>query len=505
MGVPSLVSAKRHAGPGLRAAHFATALVDAGHQVLLLAVVGEDEDISQATSRPESTDGVTVEFLFERDLFSRAQRARIERFAPQAVVGATVYAASLAARLRLAVPLWADVFGDLMAEAQAKAVRTESDWSLVHFWTLLRDVLENADRFSAVSEAQAHALVGQLGLAGRLSARTAGDDLVATIPCAAPPARKVDRRTARRELGYGDSDFVLLASGGVNTWCDVQTLCRGVAEAMRADPRVRLLVTGGGIPGHDDRSHAELLQGLVGLDVARVKVLGWVDSDRLPIIYAASDLALHIEKNLYERRLGAENRVVEWLANGLPCVTTAQSETGRLLVEEGLALRCELGDGADLASVIREAAVESRQERATANAGGWEVQTTGMGRLGASAVRGRAWVIRERGLGDTARPLLEWCQSPRFASDRDGARFLRLGLISHPQSSLEMLEAYVAGLSLREVVRRGTRWVVRRLWASVGAAARRATPPPVNETPPLGKREHDGLRRQSSATDASST
>ena len=481
MGVPGLVAARRHAGPGLRSAHFASALAAEGHEVLLLAVLAQDEVAPDPDAGTAASPN--IEFTTERELLSAAMRARIARFAPEAVVGVTVYGAALAARLGLDVPLWADAFGDIMAEAQAKAARHSNDWSIVHFWTLLRGVLEAADRFSAVSVAQSHALVGQLGLAGRLTCRTAEENLVAVIPCAAGETVGAgDRAAARRELGFGEDDFVLLASGGVNTWCDVETLCRGVGEAMETEPRVHLLVTGGAIPGHDEASHDALLSGLHAMPRSRVHVLGWVDSTRLPGIYAAADLALHVERPLYERRLGAENRVVEWLAHGLACVTTAQSETGAALVAAGLALACRPREPGDLARVIRAAAGVSPAERSTDAARSALAADAASPALAADAassalvadancpalladarVRGREWAARERGFARTAAPLLEWCADPCFARDRDGARLVRLGLLSQPQTSVEMLEAYVAQLPAHEILRRGLRWFARRV------------------------------------------
>jgi glycosyltransferase involved in cell wall biosynthesis len=494
-GLPSLVPAERHAGPGLRSAHFASALAAAGHDVLLLAVLAEDEAApapsdAGATLPPSGTGrGPTeiraprLEFVREWELASPAVRARLARFAPDAVVGATAYASALAARLRLEVPLWADVFGDLMSEAQAKASRTASDWSLVHFWTLMRTVLERGDRFSAVSHAQSHALVGQLGLAGRLSSRTSGEELVSVIACAAeaPAARaechtaradrdaaradrdaaradrdaaQADRDAARRALGFAPDDFVLLVSGGVNTWCDVETLGAGLSMAMTEEPRLRLVATGGAIPGHDEVSHVELRRRLEALPAERVLDLGWIDSRRLASVYAAADLGLVVERPIYERRLGAENRVVEWLAHGLVCATTAASESGAELATAGLSLRCAPGDARGLADVIVAAAGDPvRHEAARV--------------LADARRRGPEWVARERSFAATAAPLLAWCAAPCFARDRDGARLLQLGLVSQPATSAEMLEAYVAELPVREILRRGVRWVFRRAHAAL--------------------------------------
>lgn len=533
MGVPGFVPCSRHAGPGLRTAHFALALSRAGHDVLLVAVLGEDETAPEwpATGRlatpavvrrdareagPHAAPGSSpmrarasgpggaalprVEWTTEAALGGASMRALLARFAPDAVVGVTAYGAALAARLGLDVPLWADVFGDLMAEAQAKAARQQSDWSLAHFWTLLVPVLERADRWSAVSVAQSHALVGQLGLAGRLGARTAGEELVHVIPCAAEAAdAHTDRASARRALGLRGDDVVLLASGGVNTWCDVETLADGVALAMQADARVHLVVTGGAIAGHDETSWPGLAARLGELPAGRVHVLGWVDSGRLAALYAAADLALHVERPLYERRLGAENRVVEWLAHGLACVTTAESEAGALLVREGLAFACRAGDAADLARAIGDALsppVPEGPSAATALAR----ETT---KARAIAARAREWAIRERGYADTARPLLEWGASPSFARDRDGARLVRVGLVSRPETSLAMLEAYVAALPVREIARRGARWLARRAWRAVrpqGAGGATATRDHANEG--RGCPQEAGVARSRKTNDA---
>ncbi len=472
VGVPSLVEAGRHGGPGLRSTHFASAIAAAGHEVLLVAVLAEHEPVPPHPVRV-ADGGLRMELVSERELSSPAVRTRLARFAPDAVVGATAYASALAARLRLDVPLWADVFGDLMAEAQAKAARTASDWSLVHFWTLMRTVLERGDRFSAVSVAQSHALVGQLGLAGRLSSRTSGEELVSVVPCAAEvPAERPDRRAARRALGFAEDDFVLLVSGGVNTWCDVETLGSALGLAMAEEPRLRLLVTGGAIPGHDETSHAELGGRLRALPASRVHDLGWVGSARLPEIYAAADLGLHVERALYERRLGAENRVIEWLAHGLACVTTAASESGAQLVRDGLALGTAAGDAHALAGAILAASREGPHE---------------------ARLRGPAWVARERSFAAAAAPLLAWCAAPCFARDRDGARLLQIGLVSHPSTSAEMLEAYVAELPVGAILRRGMRWLFRRCMAALARLVRSRAAAPSQEQLPAPRRSRSAL------------
>jgi len=476
MGVPAYVAARRHGGPGLRAAHFAHALSRAGADVLALCVRTPGDEVTAPPSGPTGLERVETLFTEERTIAAMTSdgamkrrsgprpsdgagdllRRRIEEFAPQAVVGVTVYGAAMALRLRLDVPLWADVFGDLLSEAQAKAAINGSDWSLVHFWTLLRPVLERADRFSAVSAAQSHALVGQLGIAGRLSARTAGEELVSVIPCAAePPCDLPSRSQARAQLELPGNAFVLLWSGGFNTWCDVDTAAGGIVAAMQQVPDLHLLVSGGTIPGHDDESFGRFR---ATIDAAasvrsRVHLLGWVPSQQVPSLYAASDLGLNIERPLYERRLGAENRVAEWQANGLACVTTALSEAGADLVRRGLAWKVPVADAGSLAACIAELAVAPSL----------------------AADRGRQCrevASNELRFDSTAAALCQWCLAPVRAGDHGSDRFVQLGLLSSPQGSAELLEAYVRQLPMSQLLRRGLRWTLRRGIEAVGAAAR---------------------------------
>lgn len=491
MGVPAYVAARRHGGPGLRAAHFAGALSSAGAQVLALCVCTPADGVELGEAPAGGPRGVETLFVDERALAaislgsaprggasngrlprtSEKLRRRIEAFAPQAVVGVTVYAAALALRLGLDAPLWADVFGDLLCEAQAKAALSGSDWSMVHFWTLLRPVLERADRFSAVSLAQSHALIGQLGLAGRLSGRTAGEELVAVVPCAAEAGIDAPSRAqARAHFGLPDDAFVLLWSGGFNTWCDVDTAADGVAAAVAENPALHLVVSGGTIPGHDEESFGRFRRRIDAAVAAccagrgqgagdaacarsRVHLLGWRASHELPVLYAAADAGLNIEKPLYERRLGGENRVAQWQANGLPCVTTALSESGAELVRRGLGWQVPIADPAALAAKIRELVASASM-------------------VAASGQRAREVAARELGFELTAAALTRWCLAPERAGDHGAERLVRLGLLSRPEASTELLEAYVKELPLWQLLRRGLRWTLRRGLGAASAAAR---------------------------------
>lgn len=451
MGTPDYVASQHHAGPGLRSGHFATALAEDGCQVLVLAVNHEGAAALAPELRIGSPERVTTYAVSEASLSGAAVAALISEFDPHCLVAVTVYAAKLAVEADLSLPLWADVFGDMMAEAQAKAALSGSDWPLMHFWSLLVPVLERADAFSAVSSRQADALIGQLGLAGRLTAATAGDELVAVIPCAARAALPLAEGggATLRGASIPQDALMLLWSGGFNTWCDIELLFDELESAMSAAGDVYFVATGGSIAGHDERTYQRAQQRRSGSRFAdRMLLLGWVDDGKLASLYAESDFGIVVERALYERRLGSENRVAQWLAHGLLPITTARSPFGEQLCRQGVGVRLDPAAGRGLATVLEEL-------RASADGG----QS-----LREGAIR---FALEELSFAETARPLLRWCRAAEGTGGKKPAA-LTLGLLSRPETAVAFLEAYLAELSLGQVAYRSLRWMLRRLLGGAG-------------------------------------
>ena len=452
IGQPAFRPGRCHAGPGLRLTHFLTALARERHDVLALLVGSDDARINdrplRRTAEIEGASVVTLD-IREDQLADPGVRTTIEEFAPDALVGVSALGAGLACRLRLEVPLWADIFGDLMAEAQAKALVHGNNLSLVHFWTVLAPVLVRADRFSAVSGAQADALIGQLGMTGRLTAENAGERLVRVIPCAAEAEDETGGETGDGAGPVADDlpqdAFVVLWSGSFNTWCDVETLAGGAELAMVRDPSIHFVVTGGAVPGHDERTY-EKFSSLVRASPAssRFHLRGWCDAEEAARWCRRADIGVVVERDLYERRLGSENRVVHWMAHGLGCITTARSELGRCLVARELALGCRPSDPRSLADAILTLA----NDRARAE------------RIGRGC---RAYAARHFGFSTTAVPLLDWARSPVHAADHAAPRPLSVGLLSEPRAMVHLLEGYLDGLRLDQVAYRSARWLLRRL------------------------------------------
>jgi hypothetical protein len=160
--------------------------------------------------------------------------------------------------------------------------------------------------------------------------------------------------------------------------------------------------------------------------------------------YLAVDVGVHVERNLYERRLGAENRVAQWIVRGIPCVTTALSESGRNLTARGLCIPVEPCDPRSLATAL---GVLARDRPRCI-------------RLGAAA---QEYAREQLRFDVTAAPLLSWATRPSHARDFGRRRSVQIGLVSEPAAMIDLLECYLSDLGLGEVAYRGGRWLVRQL------------------------------------------
>lgn len=405
-------SARMNYAPGIRSWQLASALAADGHAVCLaLARIPGTEDAEAPEIEVEEHGGVLIAWL-ERERFENA--GDLERladdFRPEAVVAAAIQPARRAVEIAGELPLWIDVFGDPMAEAQAKAVIETEGHHLSPYLRLLATLLARGDAFSAVSERQRWALVGQLGLVGRLSRATAGAEMVhaMAVSCESWTAESPPSDTAVEGEepplidGWLPSagDFVVLWSGGYNTWCDVETLFAALERALAARESLCFVSTGGVIEGHDESTYDLFLRKVEGsAHRERYHLAG-----RLPTAAAAAwqrraDLAVVTERPLAERQLGSSGRVQRWLVEGVPLLCAELSELGELVARQGLGRTYGVGDGDDLAQQILEAVDDPAEGRRRAEVG-------------------RVWAAEHLSTASTTEPLRSWAKETRPAADR---------------------------------------------------------------------------------------
>jgi hypothetical protein len=169
------------------------------------------------------------------------------------VFGINPFAAYLACRQRLRVPVWADLNGYVPAEGQTHCRLYGSDEHLEHFWRMEMQAARRADRISTATRRQRLATLGELAIAGRLNRHNAEYlDFVTWIPEAvaeryanfqAPPPfmRGKSVGVPRRRI----YSFVVRR---IHTWTDVDTMHGALERVMAAHPNFHFAATGGQSP-----------------------------------------------------------------------------------------------------------------------------------------------------------------------------------------------------------------------------------------------------------------
>jgi glycosyltransferase involved in cell wall biosynthesis len=409
-------STERSFGPGTRTWQLTEPLLADGHEVLLVGMripmtYPDDAPVELVEQRGGlSYASITGDLYFNSPYVQNSY----DSFQPDAVIFAHGSASFADSILDASVPVWIDLCGHVMAEAQAKAAVYGDDSYLDYFFRKMLGSLFKGDVFSTVSDAQGWALVGELGMAGRLNSMTDGVRLVHTIPCGVEEDDYRHERTVLRGIDVGMHDFVVLWSGGFNTWTDVDTMFGGLSYAMDRDPSIRFVATGGQIDGHDEITYPRFVE-MIGASPHRDRFIlkGWLQRDLVPNYYFEADVGINCEKDIYEVRLGSKHRILDWSRAGLPVVSTRVTELSEAVEEDGVGFICEAGDPEALGRAIL-AAVDKR------------------GELAAMGERFRLAMRRRFGFKASTSALREWASAPFFAPDHGSSpTCLQAMLIEH--------------------------------------------------------------------------
>lgn len=464
--------ARMNYAPGSRTWQFIQGLLADGIRPLVLCerMPGGYEE-PESSVEVEPADTVLIVRMSAEDFHEgEVVRRLIEAFDPESLVGASARPSGRAVEVANGRPVWVDLFGDPMAEAQARAARCEEGDQLTAYRDLVATLVENGDAFSVVSDRQHDGALGQLGLLGRLNRRTAGHNLVHVIPCAAGGggiSSGPEDPGNRIAASVPEDAFVVLWSGGFNTWCDVETLVGGVEEAMQAEPSLHLVVTGGSIAGHDDDSWVEWVRSVEASSSGdRIHVLGSIPTSSLGRWVQRSDIGLITEKALVERELGSSGRVVAWLEAGLPFVATTQSDLVRLCVEHGAAFPYAVGDAGSLASTL-VSLCRNRDDLAQAADRARSLASTFD--AAASTVPLRRWIASARPApdrqdGNLANPLSHWALAGAL-NCVESQREVLLGEKAHLEAEVTQAKAQLGEIHTSVMWR--TWAVLRRMKAIV--------------------------------------
>ncbi len=389
---------------GLRTWHLVQPLLAAGHRVRLVAVRNEAAYDSGSPPVIEERQGA-LEYLAVRGaLFHRPEQLQRyhDDFEPDLVVGINTYPASRAVVIETQAPIWADLNGWVMAEAQAKAKVYDDDVYLSHFWRMERRILDRADAFSAVSRAQAHAIAGELATRGRLGRQNFGYEFTHHIPNAivdTQPPSGGPRRLRDGDARLGDDAFIVLWLGGYNTWTDTDLLFRSLESAMEANPKICFASTGGTLPGHDETTFVRFREQVDRSPHRdRFVFLGWIPTAEISPLLQECDLGLNVDSRNYETVFGARNRINEMVRHRLPVLSTQGTEVSLELSRSDLILTSPIGDASAFA------------ERIT-----WASRNPA--RLEEMSEAALSFAEREYSYAATTRPLQRFAEAPRRAPD----------------------------------------------------------------------------------------
>ena len=387
---------KFHSG-GNRAWHLTRPLLERGFEVILLCMRITDKSRKDALEEEcRREDGLTYYQVDELTRFADDAylKEKIAQHRPDALIGACAYPAARAARVASDLPVWADIHGYPLGEAQAKAHQAGEDGYVHHFWNIVRPALQRADRFSVTSERQRMALIGELGAMGRLNQHTFAENLVTQIPIALDDAIPYLARERKKE-----EPLVVFFSGGYNNWLDVDTLYNALELAMEQDSRIRFLSTGGAIDGHDEVTYPRFLERVKGSRFASgYEMRGWVSREHLAECQARAHLGINVDRPCYETLIGARNRITEFMARGIPVLSTLGTEISQILFYKGVILTVPMSNPRALANEMILAANHPEKMKKMAE-------------------EARRLFEQQYTYAHTVQELVQWCENPVHSGD----------------------------------------------------------------------------------------
>ncbi len=324
--------------PGKRTWQFVKPLLEEGHRVCLVC------SRHLAAYRNTDTEPVNAEehgnliyYSVHQEVFQNIdwlQRIH-DNFDPDCIVGATVFPSYMAACLNTERPLWADLFGHIMAEAQTKSQVFRDNYYISQLWKQEVTILDRADILSVVSNPQSHATIGELGTRFRLNRATTGYQFVRVVPCSIN-----DSPSGLNELSGTGSEGSVWFQGRIHHSLEwrVQHVDRcehpvyALETIFREFPHVYFVSTGGEIASHDELTYRQFLNRIESSSFRdRYVMRGWIPFNEVPSCVRESNVGINIDLFSYEGMLGSRNRLLDWMQMKLPIITSELCELSQII------------------------------------------------------------------------------------------------------------------------------------------------------------------------------
>ena len=292
---------------------------------------------------------------------------------------------------------------------------------------ILRMQCQAGDFFICASERQRDWWLGLLEAAGRINARTYGEDpslrsLIDVVPFGlrSSPPRQTQQVLKGVHPVIGPEDKVVLWGGGLWQWLDPLTAVRAMGLICEKRDDVRLVFPGTrhpnpAIPDMAVRHDAAKLARDLRLLPEHVFFGDWVAYRQWPNYLLEADVGLSLHHNTVESRLAFRSRVLDYVWAGLPMVVTQGDAISEVVARYGLGEVIGYGEEGELADAMLRLLEMPR-----------------------SRLDGRFEEARTKLSWETAaNPLAAFCRNPRLAPDRvkEGRRAVSPGTVDHPQGA----------------------------------------------------------------------
>ena len=158
----------------------------------------------------------------------------------------------------------------------------------------------------------------------------------------------------RRSLGFNDDDRVLVYMGSFFYFSGLSDALDELAEVSKSSPNLKFLIVGGG------DQDAELRQQVKRLGITeKVVFTGFVSYEELPRYLKIADIALNTLEPTLVANVAFPNKVLQYMAAGLPVVSTRLDG-----LEQTFGERAGITWASDSRGVIRAASKLSQQTEA---------------------------------------------------------------------------------------------------------------------------------------------
>jgi hypothetical protein len=187
----------------------------------------------------------------------------------------------------------------------------------------------------------------------------------------------------RDRLGFSRKDVIIINSGGVWKWTDIDSFLDAFLVHLRAQPssRIRLLFCGFRQDFNSD--HGEFIKlikkkiNLIKSEFPRaVTVLDWSEaSSRMPILNRVADIGLNVSKDTLENHQSHRQRFVDYISAGIPVIHTRGDSFSKGWARQGLYL-CDSGKLDDYLIALDdiERGVSYAHKRAVISEGMWKME-----------------------------------------------------------------------------------------------------------------------------------